>query len=136
GAPPRAAPGHHLQFEPGGQAGRGAAVAARVRCRVRATGAPGRHGPCGGTTRGGAVRNSLTLCTPYRAAFDRAFAGRGPDDVLAVRPALLGEAAGPPPVPPAQARHGPRILLLTARAHRPDPELIEQRCAEFRQVRG
>jgi putative restriction endonuclease len=58
--------------------------------------------------------------------------GLRPDYVIEVRPDLLREEDGPTLVHAIQALHGTRILLPAARAHRPDPGLLEQRYAQFR----
>jgi putative restriction endonuclease len=78
------------------------------------------------------VRNGLTLCTLHHAAFDRAFVGLRPDYVIEVRPDILHEDDGPTLVHAIQALHGTRILLHAARAHRPDPGLVERHYARFR----
>jgi hypothetical protein len=78
------------------------------------------------------VRSGLSLCTLHHAAFDRAFVGLRPDDVIAVRPDNLREDDGPTLVHAFRALHGTRTLLPTARAHRRVPGLVEQCYAQFR----
>ena len=82
-----------------------------------------------------AVRNGLALCKIHHAAYDCHVLGIRPDLVVEIRPDLLAEVDGPMLEHGLKGRHGQRLMELpTARAERPDPELLDRRYTEFRTV--
>lgn len=80
-----------------------------------------------------AVRNGLALCTIHHRAYDVSVLGIRPDLVVEIRHDLLDEIDGPMLEHGLQRRHGQRLMAVpTRRSDQPDPDLLEQRYAEFR----
>ena len=109
-----------------------------TRCAVCAL----RHGPLldaahiiADSDEGGiaAVRNGLALCKIHHAAYDSSILGIRPDHVVEIRADLLAEIDGPMLEHGLKGRHGQRLMAVpTARAERPDIDLLERRYATFR----
>lgn len=80
-----------------------------------------------------AVRNGLALCKIHHAAYDHGILGIRPDYQLEVRLDVLHEVDGPMLRHGIQEMHGQTLRVLpSARAEKPDPELLEERWVEFR----
>lgn len=80
-----------------------------------------------------AVRNGLALCKIHHAAYDCQVLGIRPDLVVEIRADLLDEIDGPMLEHGLKGRHGQELMFRpTARAERPDPELLDRRYAAFR----
>lgn len=78
------------------------------------------------------VRNGLALCKIHHAAYDDGILGIRPDYRLEVRLDILHEIDGPMLRHGIQEMHGDVLRVLpTARAEKPDPDLLEERWAGF-----
>ncbi len=79
-----------------------------------------------------AVRNGLAMCKIHHAAFDAHILGIRPDRVVQIRSDLLTEIDGPMLRHGLQDCHGqPLRVIPSARAERPDPDLLEATYVRF-----
>jgi len=77
------------------------------------------------------VNNGLALCKLHHAAYDRFLIGVSPDYVLRVRGDVLEEEDGPVLVHGLQALHDKRLILPSAQADWPSPDLLDWRYDRF-----
>ncbi len=82
------------------------------------------------------ISNGIALCSLHHKAFDRFFIGIRPDYRIEVRPDLLLEKDGPTLLHAIQGLHGKVIQVPSPKAHRPDPDRLEARFADFQRVIG
>ena len=79
-----------------------------------------------------AVRNGLALCKIHHAAYDAGILGISPDYHVAIRDDVLAEVDGPLFEHGIKGLHGqPLMVTPRRRVDRPDPELLQQRYADF-----
>lgn len=77
------------------------------------------------------VSNGIALCKLHHAAFDRQFLAVRPDYVIEIRPDILEENDGPMLLHGLKEMHQQRLILPTAKEHRPNPEFLEKRYQRF-----
>jgi putative restriction endonuclease len=78
------------------------------------------------------VPNGIAMCRIHHAAFDALLIGVRPDYVLHVRRELMEEKDGPTLTHALQGLQGQRMTLPESRRARPDVQLLEERCEEFK----
>ena len=77
------------------------------------------------------VRNGMSLCKLHHAAYDALFVTVRPDYRIVVRRDLLTERDGPMLLHGLQGLHEQKIILPSARANRPDGDLLDLRYQSF-----
>jgi hypothetical protein len=78
-----------------------------------------------------AVVNGIALCAIHHLAFDRNLMGIDPGGVVHIGRRLLDEQDGPMLKNGLQGFHGSPIVMPRVREHRPDPDRLAIRFAEF-----
>jgi putative restriction endonuclease len=77
------------------------------------------------------VNNGLALCKLHHAVYDRFLIGVSPDYVLRVRGDILEEEDGPVLLHGLQGLHNKKLILPSARADWPSPDLLDWRYDRF-----
>ena len=77
------------------------------------------------------VSNGLALCKLHHAAYDSFMIGVSPDYVIHVREDILEEEDGPLLLHGLQGIHGRKLILPSARADWPSPDLLDWRYDRF-----
>lgn len=80
------------------------------------------------------ISNGLALCKLHHAAFDRQFLGIRPDYVIELRRDVLDEKDGPMLLHGLQGMHLKQLHLPRMQPNWPDPQRLEERYAQFRNI--